>query len=90
MQHRDKIDNVFASTKASDLLTWMQVHAYVDEKFALALLDRFWTPEQEDEKAMVERCFMNPSSSCVLGIVICWTCGLNNLRGGELSFKISH
>lgn len=61
MQHRDKIDNVFASTKASDLLTWMQVHAYVDEKFALALLDRFWTPEQEDEKAMVERCFMNPS-----------------------------
>ncbi len=61
MQHRDKIDKVFASTEASDLLSWMQVHAYVDEKFALALLDRFWTPDQEDEKSMVERCFMNPS-----------------------------
>lgn len=61
MEHRDKIDKVFDSADALEILSWVKVHAYVDDKFALALLDRFWTSDQEDERSLVEKCFMNPS-----------------------------
>lgn len=71
MQHRDKIDKVFESAEVQELLSWVKVHAYVDEKFAMALLDRFWKPEQEDEKSMVEMCFLNPSY--IEGLKYNWT-----------------
>ncbi len=61
MDNKDKIDKIFESVEAKELLSWAKIHAYVDDKFALAVLDKFWKPEQEDEKALVEKCFMHPS-----------------------------
>lgn len=71
MENQEKIDKIFESVNSTELLSWVKVHAYVDDKFALALLDRFWKPEHDDEKSVVEQCFMHPS--CLKDLKYNWT-----------------
>ncbi|MDE6552014.1 MAG: hypothetical protein K2K98_03490 [Muribaculaceae bacterium] len=61
MENRGKIDKIFESVNGNELLAWMKAYAHVDDKFALALLDKFWKPDAEDVKAIVEKCFTHPS-----------------------------
>ena len=63
MDRNIQLQQVFDSVGKEELLQFFQSQAYTNESLALALIEEYWHPSENDYSAMVERCFAHPAMS---------------------------
>ena len=56
-----KLDSVLSRLTEEELNRFARIYAMTNETFALALIEKFWQPEEGDFREMVEMCFAHPS-----------------------------
>ena len=60
----EKIDKVLSKISGKELKDFVRSYAYTHEDLATALVERYWKPERDNFKEMVEACFAHTSVTC--------------------------
>ena len=63
MDRNIQLQQIFDSVSKEKLLQFFQSQAYTNDSLALALIEEYWHPAEDDHSALVERCFAHPAVS---------------------------
>ena len=63
MDRKIQLQQIFDSVSKEELLQFFQSQAYTNDSLALALIEEYWHPAEDDHCALVERCFAHPAVS---------------------------
>lgn len=67
-----KLEKILEQTDKETLYDFMRSYAETNQDLALALIEQFDRKDSDDAKAMVEQCFMHPSSIPHFGTSLNW------------------